>query len=417
MEVEPLEKKSKRFSALQGYADDEEINLIKKKKKGHGGSKIPQVPKWVYRVSLILLAAVLALAWWFNRENLTMDHISDWIQSRFVGMGVGDGFPVSVPGGETETGNFISVDQEAVAVSNTSLTAWNSTGKQTASIQHACSQPALKEAAGRFLVYSIGGTSYQISTHTRNVLKANTTEKIMTADICSDGRFALVTQSSDYACRLTVYLPDGSVQYEYDFSQTYITAVSLNGSGTMGFAAGIQTQDGALVSQLYVFDFNQEEPVYTLSSPDNMILQAEWGSDGKVCAVGDRKALWVDTGSGKAETYDYGGQQVTACQIDGSRLLLSLSSYSVAGACRVLEFRGTAEPVTQVETDSLVKSVSMYGETLAYLSGSTVQSITSGSGESRGTCSAGGDARAIALQNESNVYLLGVSEVRQSSFQ
>lgn len=62
-----------------------------------------------------------------------------------------------------------------------------------------------------------------------------------------------MTQSSDYACRLTVYLPDGSVQYEYDFSQTYITAVSLNGSGTMGFAAGIQTQDGALVSQLYVF--------------------------------------------------------------------------------------------------------------------------------------------------------------------
>lgn len=97
MEVEPLEKKSKRFSALQGYADDEEINLIKKKKKGHGGSKIPQVPKWVYRVSLILLAAVLALAWWFNRENLTMDHISDWIQSRFVGMGVGDGFPYPFP--------------------------------------------------------------------------------------------------------------------------------------------------------------------------------------------------------------------------------------------------------------------------------------------------------------------------------
>lgn len=408
-----MEHKGKRFPSFQEYGDDEEINLLKNKKKSRPQKKKAQrVPRWIYRVSLILLATVLALVWWFNRENLTVENISDWFQARLVGMGVGDGYPVSIPGGETEAGNFLSVDKEAVVVSNTALTAWNSTGKETLSVQHACSQPAVRQAGGRFLVYSIGGTGYQLETHTRSLIRENTEEKIITGALSADGRFALVTQSEDYASRLTVYLRDGSVQYEYDFSQSYITTVALNSSGTKGFAAGVSAKDGGLVSTLYVFDFNQEKPVYTLSAADTMILEAQW-SGNKICAVGDQKTLWVDAGSGAMEEYDYGGKQLTAYHLEGSRVLLSVSSHSISGACTVLEFRGTAKPATQLEVSNSVKSVSIYGETLAVLSGGQVEAFSSGTGKSLGTCQVGGDVRAIAMMDESQVYLLGVSEVRQ----
>lgn len=417
-EVEHMEKKGKRFAVFQEREDDEEINLIKKKKPGsENKKKSPLVPKWVYRVSLILLAAVLVLTWWFNRDNLTIDNISDWIQTRFVGMGVGDGFPVSIPGGETEVGNFLSVDQEAVVVSNTSLTAWNSTGKETMSVQHACSQPAVRQAGGRYLVYSIGGTGYQLNTHTRSLVKGNTDEKILTAALANDGRFALVTQSEDFACRLTVYFSDGSVQYEYDFSQTYVTSISLNSSGTKGVAAGLTAKDGGMVSVLYIFDFNESKPVNTINSSENMVLDTQWGSDGIICAVGDRKALWINSGTGEAQEYDYEGRQLTAYAISGSRALLSLSSYSVSGACTLMEFRGSPQIVTQAESASSIKSVSLYGETLAMLAGGKVTAVSSGTGAIEGSCDAGGDARAIALQNESQVYLLGVSEIRQAVFQ
>ncbi len=411
-----MEKKGRRFFSFQEHEDDEEITLIKKKKRGKTGNKPSLVPKWVYRVSIILLLAVLVLVWWFNRENLTVENISDWVQTRVVGMGVGDGYPVSIPGGETEKGNFLSVDQEAVVVSNTSLLAWNSTGKETMSVQHSCSQPAVVQAGGRYLVYSIGGTSYQIETHTRNVLKGEAEAKILTGTLASDGRFALVTQSEDYACRLTVYLKDGSVQYEYDFSQAYVTSVALNSSGTKGFASGVTTKDGGLVSVLYIFDFNEEKPVYTISNEDTVVLSSAWGSDGKICAVGDRKTLWLNPNDGSVQEFNYEGQQLTAFAMDGSRVLLSLSSYAVSGACTLKEFRGSPEVVTQIESEDTVKSVSMYGETLAYLAGGTVQACSSSTGESLGSCNAGGDAREIALQNESSVYLLGVSEIRQSGF-
>lgn len=411
-----MDKKEKSRFSFQEYGDDEEINLIKKKKKAKKGkNKQGLIPRWIYRVGVILLLAVLVLVWWFNRENLTVENISDWIQTRVVGMGVGDGYPVSIPGGETEEGNFLSVDNGAVLVSNTALTAWNSTGKETMSVQHSCSQPALRQAGGRYLVYSIGGTSYQINTHTRNLIKENTEEKILAGVIASEGRFALATQAEDYASHLNVYLADGSLQYEYDFSQAYVTALALNSNGSRGAAAGIMAKDGAMLSVLYVFDFNEEKPLYTITSEDNMILEIQWGSDGTVAAVGDRKTVWVDTNSGNAEEYSYNGQQLTAYAMDGSRVLLSLSSYSVSGACTVTEFRGNPQPVTTITSSSSVKSLSLYGETLALLAGGKVNAYSSSTGEAVGSCDAGGDARAIALGNESTVYLLGVSEVRQSS--
>lgn len=82
-----------------------------------------------------------------------------------------------------------------------------------------------------------------------------------------------------------------------------------------------------------------------------------------------------------------------------------------------MEFRGSPQIVTQAESASSIKSVSLYGETLAMLAGGKVTAVSSGTGAIEGSCDAGGDARAIALQNESQVYLLGVSEIRQAVFQ
>lgn len=64
-----MEKKEKSRFSFQEHGDDEEINLIKKKKKAKKDkNKQSLIPRWVYRVGAILLVAVLALVWWFNRK-------------------------------------------------------------------------------------------------------------------------------------------------------------------------------------------------------------------------------------------------------------------------------------------------------------------------------------------------------------
>ena len=57
-----------------------------------------QTPKAVYRVAVVLLVAVLALALWVNRDNLTPEKIWNWVQIQVMGDGTGDGYPVSITG-------------------------------------------------------------------------------------------------------------------------------------------------------------------------------------------------------------------------------------------------------------------------------------------------------------------------------
>ena len=60
-------------------------NSRRKKKK--------RIPGWVYRVIVILAVAALGVVVWFNRDNLTLEKISLWIQEKVVGSGIGDGYP------------------------------------------------------------------------------------------------------------------------------------------------------------------------------------------------------------------------------------------------------------------------------------------------------------------------------------
>ena len=47
----------------------------RRRRKRH---RAPKIPKWVYRVIVILLVCVLGLLLWLNRANLSPDNITEW---------------------------------------------------------------------------------------------------------------------------------------------------------------------------------------------------------------------------------------------------------------------------------------------------------------------------------------------------
>ncbi len=63
------------------------------------------------------------------------------------------------------------------------------------------------------------------------------------------------------------------------------------------------------------------------------------------------------------------------------------------------------------------KAVALYGDTAAVLTNDgTAWSYDASTGAAHGSCSAGSDARALALHDESSAYVLGVSEIRLVTF-
>ena len=377
----------------------------------------PQVPGWVYRVALILIVSVLGLLVWFNRGNLTPANISEWIQSRVVCIGVGDGFPSPVSNGRVVlAGNFASQDKNAVIVSDTALTILNSTAKELVRRQHSFSNPVMRTAGSRVMIYNLGGKGYQIEGYSKTLRKGSTDENIQAGALAPNGRYALATENKGYASRLTVYLSSGAPQYVYDFSDYYVTQVALNRSGTRAAVAAVSASDGGMVSAVYLFDFGNPKPVKILTYPENLVLSLSYGENGSIVAVGDRLTSVIREDGGKTD-YDYKGRPLLTAASGNGRTALALIPYANASSGSLVLLDSSGRQTAAIPLKHRAKAVALYGDAAAVLTNDgTAWAYDASTGAARGSCSAGSDARTLALHDESSAYVLGVSEIRLVTF-
>ena len=365
----------------------------------------------MYRVILVLLAAVAGLVLWVNRANLTPENILDWVQERVVGMGVGDGYPAAITGSVVSPKNFASSSGEAVMVSDTHLTVLNGTGQEVASRQHSFSFPVLRLSGQEMLLYNLGGSGYQVESRSRTLQKGSAAGNILGGAVSSGGHYALLTECDGYLGQLTVYNDQNERQFEYKFSSCYPSAAALNSDATQALVGGLFARDGGLVSCLYLLDLNSSESVEPAAEyEENMLLDAFWYEDGTAAAVGDRLTALVDA-SGRVTEYQYEGRQLAAYAGAGGITALALLPYTDAasGELVLLDAGGRKAAFTLPEAPD---SVALFGNTAAVLAGGTVYAYSIAEGVLLAQAEAGEDAAAIALRDETSAYVLGVSEIR-----
>lgn len=403
--------------------DTNELDAVKhqlpqekyRKKRVHRESRIP---RWIYKIILILILCVLTMLVWFNRSNLTPNNVVEWVQNRVVGMGIGDGYPAKIAGNFVLSGNFKSVNKEVAIVSDIAVTALNTTAKVVVSRQHSFSKPVMKVNGNRMLIYNLGGKGYQLEGQSKTLVKTNGQENILAGALASNGRYALLTESSGYFGLLTAYTDDNKAQSNYWFSEYYPTAVALNAGGTKAAVTAVSAKDGGLTSAVYLLNLNSEKTVAPFAVfSENMMLDIAYCDDGTVVAVGDKLTMVINSNQSTKINFDYQGSQLSSYCVDSSRTALSLSPYKDAASGRVVVLDKTGKAAVSLNFEQKIKSVSLYGDTVAALVGGQVHFYSVTTGSATGTCIAGSDATAIALCDENSVYILGVSEIRLANNQ
>lgn len=401
--------------------DTAEIDVTKpaaeKRRRRKNRHKKPEgrVPRWVYRIILILILCVVSMLLWLNRSNLAPANVMEWVQTQVVGMGIGDGYPYPIVGSTVSPGNFKSVNRQLVMLRDTELTELNSTAKEILRRQHSYSKPVLKINGLRSLIYNLGGKGYQIESQSGTLVKANAQQNIFAGGLASNGRFALLTEADGYFGCLTAYSADNQVLFHYWFSDCYPTAVALNPEGTQAVVTGVSAKDGGLTSSVYLLDFGSSKTVAPVAAyKENMLMDASWAENGMAIAIGDKMASVIDTVTRKKTDYDYQGLLLTAYTMDTGRAVLSLSPYQNAAESKLVLLDTSGKAAVSAELKQSVSSVSLFGSTMAALGGEKVSFYSAETGALLGTGSAGSDAQAIALCDENSAYVLGLSEIRLS---
>lgn len=374
------------------------------------------VPRWVYRVILILFLCVAGTLGWMNRYNLAPGNVLEWVQARVVGLGIGDGYPHSIVGTSVQPQNFISSNKNIYLASDTSLMVLNSTAKELVSRQHSFSNPVLKLSGDRMLLYSLGGRGCQIDSLDRTLRKLTVDQNIIAGALSRQGSYALLTEADGYCGELTSYTSDGRMQSHYWFSDYYPTAVALSPDGSRAAVTGVNVKAGVMKSAVYLLDLNSTKTQQPLALDDgNLLFDLSWEGNSAVTAFGDQAALLIDAGNRSETKYSYEGMQLTAYCATADRTVLGLSSYGGSSASRLIVLNRSAEKILSPELQGTIRSVSAFGNAAAALCNSQVYFYTSSPAGPAGSSSAGSDARAVALKNETSAYVLGVSEIRMVS--
>lgn len=396
------------------YAEDTGAPMHRRRRRRRR-KKERRLPAWVYRVTAILLIAVLGLVLYVNRENLTPERIADWVQERVVGLGVGDGYPAPITGSQVLACNFTSASGEVVMVSDTHLTALNSTAKEVLSRQHSFSFPILRLCGDRALLYNLGGNGYQIETRSKTLFRGDAESNILAGAMAENGHYALLLESTDYLGQLSVFTDANEEQYEYRFSGCYPVTVALNSDASKALVCGVYAEGGAFASSLYLIDLSSSQGVEpAVSFAEATPIGAFWYNDGSAAAVCDTLTAVV-TENGSVVQYSYGGWQL-ACYAGGDGFTaLGLSPYADAASGKLVLLNSSGQEQRSFPLSAEPDAVSVYGNTAAVLADGTVYAYSIADGVLIAQAEAGDDAVSLALANESSAYILGVSEIRTVS--
>lgn len=388
--------------------------------KGDAGKKRRR--RTLIVIGIITLVAIGVILWLAipNSGNSHYDNNMSGIVEEV--MENKDGFPKSISGTSVDTGNFAVLEEDLIYTSDTSIVRLNHKGTAVYERNHSFYHPITKTNGEYVMTYNVSSTGWRIDNKKETVRSEESDNVLMAADVAANGRYALVTEVKGYPSQLAVYLEDGTLQYRYSFSNCYVVDVSLNDDGTRAAVIGVTANEGALVSEVYLFDFSSETPL-TISSCENTLLMAVEYCDGRALAVGDNKVVSVNE-SGEKNEYDYGNRKLSAYDYNGSRLLVGLAPYDSASSNQLVVLSSKAEEFALQPCTGTMLDVSLRGDTMAVLADEQVSSYSVNAArnfrgdseddapEAFNVTPASNDTNAIALANESAVYLLGISEVQ-----
>ncbi len=398
-----------------------------------GGGKIAQEPGQKKRRGRLYLAlaivSVLAIAFilWLAIPNSCDSQYDNNLSGLLTNeVEAQEGFPVTISGTGVASGNFFSVAKELVYVSDTSLVRLEQDADTVYERSHSFYHPIARASGEYLMVYNVSSNGYRIDNRKDTVVNAESDNVIMAGDVAENGQYALVTEAAGYPSVLYAYKEDGTLLYKYSFANCYVMDVSLSADGSHAAVIGVTAVEGELVSQVYLLDFSDETPQAIATRSGTLLLAVEYCTDGRALAVGDNCAVSVAVG-GELTAYEFGDMQLAAYDFNENRALVALSPYDAASRSKLAVLSSQAEEWAVLEHEGVATDASLYGDTMAVLteggvasySVNAVRNFHGEDGEQQSAfhvVEAPTDAKAIALADESAVYILGISEVQFADY-
>ncbi|MCI8497436.1 MAG: hypothetical protein HFE85_04195 [Clostridiales bacterium] len=285
--------------------------------------------KLIIKILIAVAIVLIGFIWFVNRDRLTPERISEWMNSTFAAMGEGPGYPVSIDG--TKAYALEPMGNEVAVLTDTAFEVFNSTAKTVVKEQHGFSHPAMRTTDDRTLIFDRGGTGYRVTAKSGTLFDGKTGDAILCASMGKSGGYAIATRSQEgYVAQIRAY----NAKYEEIFkwqSSQQVVDLAVSPDGKKAAAVLLNTKDGALTSTIAVMEFSSGSMV-TKEVPDTLLTAAAW-CGGRIVAVGDSRCVSINEEGGDFQQASFYEGYLAGYHFSDNAVAVAVSPYEDRRDC------------------------------------------------------------------------------------
>ncbi len=261
--------------------ENEDIIIERKKNDG----KRFTAPTVIGLCALILIAIMVIAAVISSVSDVS---VADIGESDDNGTLVYDVLPDSIS-------DIESYSSGLVMLTDTALVYLDSNGKNISSNSHQYSQPVMVKGGSTVLLYDKGGASFRIEKNSKIYNTYTTANSITVATVDKKGNYAYVlNEDGGFQSHLYVYSYNGKKLFEWGSSQDYCISTALSDNGKNIAVSMLGVKNGEYVSKVILFNFKNNEALYTAEFPDCTVFRLEFLSGKNVAAFTDNGVYVID---------------------------------------------------------------------------------------------------------------------------
>ncbi|MGN0620471.1 MAG: DUF5711 family protein [Porcipelethomonas sp.] len=257
------------------------------------------------KFSAFLLLAAVAVTVYAKRDEWypKLEGIGSRFESvKSNGSDLAEGnFPLSISGGiDYQTGE---INNCLAILSDAYLYIYDSDGDLYDERQHAYANAMLQTAGKKALVYESGGNKFRIESRSKTVYTKKIDNSIIFARLSESGMAAVVTNSDNYLCRITVFDETGNEIYSRDCVER-VTDLDFSSDGKGCVIATCEAVNGVICSKITSVSFDSKTDNWVSEYIDTFCLKVFYGEK-NVFVIGDTKCAYYDSKGQMAYTYEY----------------------------------------------------------------------------------------------------------------
>lgn len=295
--------------------------------------------------AVLALAIVCVAVWLFVKEDVA-GIIGDRIAASSSS---GASMPVEIAGTSVKETFTIGDNVGVLTDGNVALYAKN--GKQLLSYTHGMTDPIVKAAGRRFLLYDRGGTKLVVRMRDKVLFEKEFDYKIISANISSDGWITVVTAAQRYASQLHVWNSAYDEEiFTWSSSGEYIICSAADsGSKTVAAATLTANASGQMVTTVHIFTTEAAMELGKKDFSGEAAVSLEYNSSGNVKIICDSMAAVVDRSGNVIGRYDFDRKLISCVNAHGtSGMALVFDRYTEARATDVTFIGSRGEQVKTV---------------------------------------------------------------------